>query len=85
MSMSKIECTNDKYSIASPLLRSIALGSHNLAPCIVTYSYFSAFISGNPVMLVRKDKIPANIDAEITIFQSTALITAAVPIVATAV
>lgn len=42
----------------------------------------SSFTSGNPAMEVATDKIPDKTDDDITNRQSTALITALVPIVA---
>lgn len=46
---------------------------------------YSSLISGNPAMLVARDNTPASREADITIFQSTALNTDAVPITATKV
>lgn len=47
--------------------------------------FFYYLISGRPLTDIKSDKIPERSDAEITNFQSTAEITAEVPIVAIAV
>ena len=49
------------------------------------FPIFYPSTSGNPATLVNNDKTPANADADNTIIQLTSPITAAVPIVATAV